>query len=142
MQPYLGLCTVMNILRTVSRTKFLLRIPGELYLVLEKSLSFCCEYAVIKGQTANIQQSLFCQTNFVRWVFVTRREYIVTNYCEQCSSQNIRSIFVRYSNKDSFSARENLIFPPLLLHWTGRKINTQCDIIFGKYSMHSLNWAI
>ena len=48
----------------------------------------------------------FCQTNFVRWLFATRSEYIATNYREQCSSQNIRSIFVRYSHKDSFSVRE------------------------------------
>ena len=53
----------------------------------------------------NIQRSLFCQTNFLRWVFVTRSEYIANNYCEQCSSQNIRSIFIRCSHKDSFSVR-------------------------------------
>ena len=29
----------------------------------------------------------------------------MNNYCEQCSLQNIRSIFVRYSHKDSFSVR-------------------------------------
>ena len=37
---------------------------------------------------------------------MTKSEYIANNYCEQCSSQNIRSIFIRYSHKDSFSVRE------------------------------------
>ena len=73
--------------------------------MLEKSLSFCCEYAAIIWQAAIIQRSLFCQTNFVPWVFATTSEYIANNYCEQCSSQNIRSIFIRYSHKDSFSVR-------------------------------------
>ena len=47
----------------------------------------------------------FCQTNFVRWVFATRSEYIANTYCKQSSSQNIRSIFIRYLHKDSFSVR-------------------------------------
>ena len=42
-------------------------------------------------------------------VFATRSEYIANNYCEQCSSQNIRSIFLRYSHKDSFNVREHLM---------------------------------
>ena len=37
----------------------------------------------------------FCQTNFVRWVFVTRSEYIANNYCKQCSWQHIRQIFAQ-----------------------------------------------
>ena len=56
----------------------------------------------------------FCQTNFVRWVFATRSEYIANNYCKHCSSQNICSIFVRYSHKDSFSVRENPYFGILI----------------------------
>ena len=87
--------------------------------MLEKSLSFCCEYAAIIWQTANIQRSLFCQTNFVCWVFATRSEYIANDYCKQCSSQNIRSFFVRYSHKDSFSVRvvKSADFYDLKINW-------------------------
>ena len=89
--------------------RFFILFLEELFLIFNQMLSIRAfgrrEYAAIIWQAAKIQQSLFCKTNFVRWVFMTRGEYIANNYWEQCSSQNIHSIFIRYSHKDSFSVR-------------------------------------
>ena len=95
-----------NIQRIVSRTKFLLRILRDDYAVLEK-VEKVEVFAVIMQRlyekAANILRLLCCQTRFVCWVFTTRSKYVANNYCEQCNSQNIHSIFARY--------RENAAFP-------------------------------
>lgn len=91
-------------------------------------------------KAANIERLLFCQTNFVRWIFVTRSEYIANSYCEQCNSQNIHSIFARYSQEDSFSVRvcrRSTCFP--------LRKKKHCRELFsrtvGKYSVN-IRWTI
>ena len=57
-------------------------------------------------KAANILRLLCCQTRFVRWIFTTRSKYIANSYCEHCNSQNIHSVFAKYSQKHSFSVGE------------------------------------
>ena len=95
----------------------------------------------LSDKAANIQRSLFWLSSYVRWVFATRSEYIANNYCEQSSSQIIRSIFARYSQWDSASVRV------LTGHSTNNIIwNGQTDAFFfvefsmyDKYSSNSLS---